>query len=108
MSLRRRLVLLCAAAVAVAVAGAAVVSYLAVRNELRGQVDDVLTAQARALGAINLREGPFQIPLGELPPDVEPPLQPPGDVGVIGQIISARRDRRDAGRGRRAEARRDR
>jgi two-component system sensor histidine kinase MprB len=41
-SLRRRLVLLVAAAVAVAVALAAGVSYVAARSQLRGQVDDAL------------------------------------------------------------------
>jgi two-component system sensor histidine kinase MprB len=47
MSLRRRLVLLSAAAVAVAVIAAAVVSYVVVRNELRDQVDSQLRDQAR-------------------------------------------------------------
>jgi two-component system sensor histidine kinase MprB len=47
MPLRRRLVLLSAAAVAVAVVAAAVVSYVVVRNELRDQIDGQLYAQAR-------------------------------------------------------------
>lgn len=44
MSLRRRLALLAASAVAVAVVLAAVGAYIAVREELRGQVDDSLRA----------------------------------------------------------------
>jgi hypothetical protein len=47
MSLRRRLVLLSATAVALAVIAAAAVSYAVVRNELRDQIDGQLTAQAR-------------------------------------------------------------
>jgi len=46
MPLRRRLTVVAAAAVAVAVALACVVAYLAVRDELRTQIDDTLTAQA--------------------------------------------------------------
>jgi two-component system, OmpR family, sensor histidine kinase MprB len=42
MSLRRRLILLAAGAAAIAVIAGAVGSYVAVRNELRGQVDDQL------------------------------------------------------------------
>jgi two-component system, OmpR family, sensor histidine kinase MprB len=45
MPLRRRLTLAAAAAVAVAVALAAVAAYVAVRNELRAQVDDQLQQQ---------------------------------------------------------------
>jgi two-component system sensor histidine kinase MprB len=49
MSLRRRLVLLSGLSVALAVVAAALVSYAAVRSELRGQVDDSLSAQARVI-----------------------------------------------------------
>jgi two-component system, OmpR family, sensor histidine kinase MprB len=49
MSLRRRLVLLSGLSVAFAILVAAVVSYAAVRSELRGQVDDSLIAQARVI-----------------------------------------------------------
>jgi two-component system sensor histidine kinase MprB len=45
MPLRRRLILAAAAAAAVAVALAAVVAYVAVRDELRSQVDDALNQQ---------------------------------------------------------------
>jgi two-component system, OmpR family, sensor histidine kinase MprB len=58
MSLRRRLILLCAAAVAVAICIAAVGSYVAVRGELRGQIDDALEANADALQRITGPEGP--------------------------------------------------
>ncbi len=47
MPLRRRLTIAAALAVAVAVALAAAVAYLAVRGELRGQVDDALVEQVR-------------------------------------------------------------
>ena len=49
MSLRRRLALIAAASVAVAVLIAALVCYFVVRNQLRGQVDSALTAQASAV-----------------------------------------------------------
>ena len=49
MSLRRRLALIAAASVAVAVLIAAVVCYLVVREQLRSQVDSALTAQAYAV-----------------------------------------------------------
>ncbi|MEA2311121.1 MAG: two-component system, OmpR family, sensor histidine kinase MprB, partial [Solirubrobacteraceae bacterium] len=47
MSLRRRIALLSAAAVAIAVALGAGVAYVAVRAELLKEVDDALTGQAR-------------------------------------------------------------
>ncbi|MGI8430301.1 MAG: sensor histidine kinase [Solirubrobacteraceae bacterium] len=49
MSLRRRLALGAATAVAIAILIAALVCYLVVRGELRGQVDDALGAQATAV-----------------------------------------------------------
>jgi two-component system, OmpR family, sensor histidine kinase MprB len=49
MSLRRRLILLAAGAVALAVIAGAVGSYVAVSNELHGQVDDRLERTAEAL-----------------------------------------------------------
>jgi two-component system sensor histidine kinase MprB len=45
LSLRRRLALIAAASVAVAVLIATLVSYLVVRDQLRGQIDSALTAQ---------------------------------------------------------------
>ena len=52
MSFRARLTLVAAVAVAVAVAVASVVVYLAVRNELRGQVDDALEQRAEIVSRI--------------------------------------------------------
>jgi two-component system sensor histidine kinase MprB len=49
MSFRLRLTLAAALAVAVAVAGASAITYVLVRNELRGQVDETLRARAREL-----------------------------------------------------------
>ena len=46
MPLRRRLALAAAAAVGVAVVLAALVCYVVVRGQLRGQIDDALRAQA--------------------------------------------------------------
>ena len=52
MSFRARLILVAAVAVAVAVAVASVVIYLAVRSELRGQVDDALDQRAEVVSGI--------------------------------------------------------
>jgi two-component system sensor histidine kinase MprB len=49
MSFRRRLTLAGAAAVAVAVALASLATYLVVRGELRGQVDETLRQSAERL-----------------------------------------------------------
>src|SRR6516165_5195754 len=49
MPLKRRVALVAAAAVAVAIVLAAGVCYLVVRDQLRGQVDDALRAQALAI-----------------------------------------------------------
>jgi two-component system sensor histidine kinase MprB len=46
MPLRRRVALVAAAAVGVAVVLAALICYMVVRSQLRGQVDDSLRAQA--------------------------------------------------------------
>jgi two-component system sensor histidine kinase MprB len=55
MPLRRRLALVAAAAVAVAIVLVAGVSYLVMRGQLRGQVDDALRAQATLVQQGNLR-----------------------------------------------------
>jgi two-component system sensor histidine kinase MprB len=52
MSFRARLTLVAAVAVAVAVAVASVAAYLAVRSELRGQVDDALDQRAETVSGI--------------------------------------------------------
>ena len=64
MTLRRRLTLLAASSVALAICLAAVIVYVAVRSELRGQVDDSLRSQADAVA------GAVPGPGGRLPPDV--------------------------------------
>ncbi len=66
MSFRARLTLVAAVAVAVAVAVASVVTYLAVRSELRGQVDDALDQRAEVvagipIGIVETRPGQFFI-----------------------------------------------
>jgi two-component system, OmpR family, sensor histidine kinase MprB len=53
MSLRRRIAITAAVAVAVAICLAAAVSYIAVRGELRGQVDDSLRRQGEAIASIS-------------------------------------------------------
>src|SRR5215211_3713542 len=63
MSLRARLVLVAAAAVAAAVALASVVVYFIVRNDLRGQVDSRLAAQAERVGHAPL--GEFAVASGQ-------------------------------------------
>jgi two-component system, OmpR family, sensor histidine kinase MprB len=95
-TVRRRLTLLAAVSVAVAIAAAAVASYVAVRAELRGQIDDSLRAgTSRFVAAVP--------PSGE-PAGLEQSLQqveelpgpPPGAVtapalgggGVFVQLIS--------------------
>jgi two-component system sensor histidine kinase MprB len=54
MSFRARLTIAVAAAVAIAVAAATAAAYLAVRNQLRGQVDDALAARAEIIRQIPL------------------------------------------------------
>jgi two-component system sensor histidine kinase MprB len=66
MTLRRRLVLMCAAVVGATVVGAAVVCYVAMRGELRGQVDDALLRQARLARSL---------PAMPLPPPGSVPLR---------------------------------
>jgi two-component system, OmpR family, sensor histidine kinase MprB len=65
-SLRGRLILLAASAVAVAICAAAVGSYIAVRGELRGQVDDALSSNARAIQGVAGPKGPVAM-RGRLP-----------------------------------------
>jgi two-component system, OmpR family, sensor histidine kinase MprB len=53
--LRRRLAFVAAAAVGVAIVLVAIVSYMVVKAQLRGQVDDALTAQAAAVHQAGIR-----------------------------------------------------
>ncbi len=87
MPLRRRLALVAAAAVAIAIVIASIVSYMFVRGQLRGQVDDALRAQAVRvehgdLGA--LRGG--NIP--GLPPSAGGPAQYAQIVGSDGTVAA--------------------
>ncbi|HXV95030.1 MAG TPA: ATP-binding protein [Gaiellaceae bacterium] len=64
MSFRARITIAAAVAVAVAVAVASVVAYLAVRSQLRGQVDDALADRAEVIsripiGVVRTREDQF-------------------------------------------------
>jgi two-component system sensor histidine kinase MprB len=86
MSLRRRLVLLSAAAVAVAVVAAAAISYAVVRNELRHQVDDQLIAQAR----LTAGRDPFGGAGGGPPPPATQSTTPDADRGQIPSLPSRR------------------
>jgi two-component system sensor histidine kinase MprB len=63
MPLRRRLALVAATAVGIAILLVASTSYVVVRDELRGQVDDVLRAQAARVQQL----GPVALRGGELP-----------------------------------------
>jgi two-component system sensor histidine kinase MprB len=81
MSLRRRLALLSAAAVALTVILASAIVYVLVRDGLRDQVDDELRRQADR-GAMRL-DGDSQ---RGIPPG---PAGPPGAPPALGQIISA-------------------
>ena len=113
MSLRRRLALLSAAAVAIAVLLVSGLVYALVRDQLRNDIDEDLERQADraslrlgAAGEISEepvpapgpRGGPFQIPLpgppdGEEPDDAEDTLElpppPPGGPPALGQVILA-------------------
>ncbi len=54
MSLRGRLTLAVAVAVAIAVAGASAITYVLVREELRGEVDDALRVRATTIGGLRI------------------------------------------------------
>jgi two-component system sensor histidine kinase MprB len=59
MSFRARLTIAVAVAVAIAVAVASAAAYLAVRSQLRGQVDDALAERARVIGRLDI------VPIGD-------------------------------------------
>ena len=78
MPLRRRIGLLTALAVGITVLAASVVTYVVVRTELRGQVDEALTAQADLSRRAAQQDPPF--PARATPPAGTPtavPLPPP-------------------------------
>lgn len=86
MSLRRRMIVFTAAAVALAVALSAVACYLAVRSSLRGRLDDQLRAQVSLIQAGSRVNPPIDRPrFGglralRLP---QPSLQERGDVALL-------------------------
>jgi two-component system, OmpR family, sensor histidine kinase MprB len=91
LTLRRRLTLLAAGAVAVAVCLAALGAYLAVRSELRGQVDEALEQRtgfvADAAAARSEVANPFAQELAQVPGDVPPGPLAIGSVDAV-QAIS--------------------
>jgi two-component system sensor histidine kinase MprB len=95
MSLRRRLMLLSAAAVAVAIGMAAVATYFLVRAELRDQIDDSLRDRAAAAtfrGRVleGLIEGRAPLPeSGVRPGIIDLPPPPPGAPEAAIQVINA-------------------
>jgi two-component system sensor histidine kinase MprB len=76
MTLRRRLTILAATSVALAICLASVVVYLAVRGELRGQIDDGIRAEGERIAQV--------IPQlnGQLPQEL--PVPPPDAPGSFG------------------------
>ena len=66
MSLRRRITLVGAAAVAVAVVLACTTAYVAVRSELLGQVDEQLRQQGAAVRQVAQMVGTSELPLPTL------------------------------------------
>jgi two-component system sensor histidine kinase MprB len=79
-TLRRRLVLLAGGTVGVTVVLAAVLCYLAMRAELRDQVDGALLEQAPFVQRVAARTG------GVVPTDVQLPL-PPGESAATIQVL---------------------
>jgi two-component system, OmpR family, sensor histidine kinase MprB len=89
MPLRGRVALVAAVAVAIAILIAAVVSYVVVRNQLRGQVDEALTAQADAVQHEGFHALGQQLP--GIPPSLGGPAQyfqivGPGGAALAGNI----------------------
>jgi two-component system, OmpR family, sensor histidine kinase MprB len=96
MTLRRRLTLLAAVSVAVAIVAAAVGSYIAVRAELRGQIDDSLRAatgrfvgSTAADGLPSLERSLQQVEELPAPPPGAITAPALGDGGVFVQLIPA-------------------
>jgi two-component system, OmpR family, sensor histidine kinase MprB len=86
--LRRRLALVAAAAVAVAILLVSIITYVVVRGQLRGQVDDALNAQVSAV-----QTGDFHAldqPLPGIPPSAGGPAQYVQIVGADGSLLMRR------------------
>ena len=90
MPLRRRLALVAAAAVAVAIVMVATASYVVVRGQLRGQVDDALKAQASAVQTGDFHALDQQLP--GIPPSAGGPAQYVQIVGADGSALVRPRD----------------
>ena len=86
MSIRARLALGCVAAMAVVVLLVSALAYVAVRNQLRGQVDDQLRDRAAAVAPALDRLDPR--PFGPVD-DMRIPTAPLGRAGGLVQIVSA-------------------
>ena len=82
MPLRRRLALVAATVVAIAIVAAVLVCYLVVRGQLRGQVDDALRAQAIAVQQGEFHALAQQLP--GIPPSAGGPAQYVQIVGAGG------------------------
>ncbi len=84
MPLRRRLSIIAAASVGIAILAASVVCYLVVRDQLRGQIDDSLRAQAQAIqdGSLSIGE---QLPT--ISPSAGGPAQYQQTVTSSGQVF---------------------
>lgn len=88
MGVRTRIVVLSGVAVALAVVAAAVGSYVVVRSELLGQIDDSLSAQAEVVQEVARTDLPDELPGGDLPGP--PPAAPPAtQQGVRIQHLTA-------------------
>jgi two-component system, OmpR family, sensor histidine kinase MprB len=83
MALRHRLTLLAAGIVGVTVVLVAILAYVALRSELRGQVDDALKSQYARVVAVGQRFGPG--PALRVP---APPLRD-GDIAGPAQLLGA-------------------
>jgi two-component system sensor histidine kinase MprB len=88
LTLRRRLTLLAAGSVAIAILVAAVIAYVAVRGELRGQIDDSLRRQADALARIPPASGPLPNDLLFPGPGGPGGPEPPGFADTFVQRIA--------------------
>jgi two-component system sensor histidine kinase MprB len=91
MPLRKRIGLSAAAAVGVAVVIAAIVCYLVVRDQLRGQIDSSLRAQAHAVQESHSLEAATPSAVPEIPPSAGGPA-PYVQLYAGGQVIPAQRD----------------
>jgi two-component system, OmpR family, sensor histidine kinase MprB len=82
MPLRRRLSIIAAASVGIAILAASVVCYLVVRNQLRGQIDDSLNAQMQA---VERQGGEALGPLPGIPASAGGPVPYAQVAGAEGQ-----------------------